>query len=198
MGRGGTARGGRPDRARECAARYGFATRNKGGSDESTRAQSRVHPTPDAASVVVPKTARTPGSRCGEAIAWPPSSALGRTADRWAIGTYSHSSMGGRPSAGRPTPVRAWLQSLAGCAGSPRRCCPRSRDFPAHWCRARGGVGWRDWRRCRMGSRNLAARWICHPRFPDVRLGRSRGARAVTHDPVGFGPALRRAADPAV
>ena len=34
-----------------------------------------------------------------------------------------------------------------------------------------------------MGSRNLAARWICHPRFPDVRLGRLRGARAVTHDP---------------
>ena len=69
------------------------------------------------------------------------SAAAADTSGRWAIGTYSHSSMSGRPSAGRPTPVRAWLQSLAGCAGSPRRCCPRSRDFPAHWCRARGGVG---------------------------------------------------------
>ena len=46
-----------------------------------------------------------------------------------AVGTYSHRAMGGRPSAGRPTPVRAWLQSLAGCAGSPCRCCLRSRDF---------------------------------------------------------------------
>src|SRR5450759_4995494 len=57
------------------------------------------------------------------------SAAAADTSGRWAIGTYSHSSMSGRPSAGRPTPVRAWLQSLAGCAGSHRRSCPRSRDF---------------------------------------------------------------------